>query len=144
MSVTFLALEHLQDADPSLLKRFSVRIPKLLAIEGKYHTSTGKEIRLSCRWKDFLRAANSKHFSSCFKKSGSYSIQPLKRLYNPTWAVVFMPDRAGNIQCRVFVEYVNEKLMVSKIYGNGFNYKELSKGSLHDVIRMEEREDVYL
>jgi hypothetical protein len=162
--------------------RFVERVAMLRALEGWYFLPARSEtlyngqvveyyerrIKLSCKWKDIVRASESKHFTSCFSVDGCHNLQSILRLYQPTWAVIYMPDRAGNVQCRVYCEFTTshesesvlncscsmckrtekvvkkeEKLWLSRVYGNGFSISEL-KLSLQNVVAMGEREDIYL
>ena len=94
------------------------RIPELLALEGWYGP-----FKLSCRFNDILRASNSKHFISCFRKGGTHEKQREKRCVNPHWAVIYVPDRSGNFIGRAFVCWKDNILEVSKIYGNKLDFK---------------------
>jgi len=102
-------------------KAFIPRVPELLALEGWYDTGTYK-FKLSCRFKDILRCSEfngkTQHFISCFARGQSYSDQPRKYCYDPTWAIAYVPDKHGNFMGRVFVQWKNGKLNIEKVYGN--------------------------
>lgn len=151
--------QHLSSREVRLGTKFVPRIPELLALEGWYSFLSWpdyekRKFKLSCRWKDFLRASDSKHFRSCFSSDGCYKQQPVARLRVPTWCVIYLPDKAGNILARAYAEYgVLERywpkaskenvLWISKIYGNHLEFKDVG-GALQHIIRVEGREDMYI
>lgn len=135
--------------------RFATRIPELLKIEGWYSIpylfdkrGNNRKIKLSCRWKDILRASDSKHFRSCFSFNGCYKEQPILRLQNPNWAVIIMLDESGDVAARAYCELIKNgtnrnKLLVSRVYGNYLTLV-LIETALYNIARVEGREDIYL
>lgn len=133
----------------------------------------GAKIKLSCKWNDIMRAADSKHFRSCFQPGKIYRTQPVKRLSYPSWAVIYLPDRAGNIlartYCHILTGEINEDeknagyhisyryldaarasnnlgkqyLLISPIYGNQL-YSKMVIDALQDIAVVEETGDIYL
>jgi hypothetical protein len=114
------------------MSRFIRRIPELLAIEGWYDTGMYK-FKLSCRFADILRCSEfldkERHFISCFRKGGGEENQPAYRCMNPSWAIIYTPDKHGNFMGRAFVHMeVNDGrqwLVVDKIYGNRLNFDDI-------------------
>ena len=105
------------------------RHPALLKIEGWYDVN-GKQVKISCRFRDILRCASfpqpenpylkpleygkcykwrSKvehpiHFNSCFADGLIRSVQPLRRIRSvDNCAIIYLPDKHGNFQARTFL-----------------------------------------
>lgn len=90
-----------------------------------------KLLTLSCREKDVLRSANSKHFSSCLSDNGinqRYIDDYRKDRY---LAVMLRRDEAGHILGRAWVRLVRkenkEVFFVYRGYGNFLNPHEICK-----------------
>ena len=95
---------------------------ELLALEGWYDVGPYK-FKLSCRFKDILRASefNGKtcHFISCFRRGGLVNDQLHRRCLDQDWAIIYTPDKHGNFMGRCFV-HLDEKgrLVIDRVYGN--------------------------
>ena len=102
-------------------KRFIERVPELRKLEGWYNAD-GYKFKLSCRFKDILRCSefNGKttHFISCFARYDCHSQQPLLRCYDPTWGIIYTPDKHGNFMGRAWVRLVGSQLQIGRVYGN--------------------------
>ena len=144
MAVAHLTLARYTQAIGQPTAKFIPRIPELLKLEGWYSLQDGRRIKLSCRWKDLLRASNTKHFTSCFSFSCCYKEQPLMRMKSPEWLVIMLLDLAGNVQARAYCYLKGKKLHVSKCHGNGLDFNQLTESTLHNVIGLEESDNVYL
>lgn len=133
------------------------RLPELRALEGWYTTTflyPAKQVKLSCKWNDMLRSAQSKHFSmSCFRLAGGSNNQILKYLKRPVFGVVMMLDKAGTVQCRSWVRLAVDDgqvfLKVSPAQGSGMSTAEFVRtlqtdNRLQHVTVKEAREDVYI
>jgi len=88
-----------------------------------------ESIKLSCRYNDILRVADTPHYRTCM---GSWrGIQLLRNLADPDMCVIYLPDKAGNMRCRCFGRLLLNKnndtvLGLYRVYGNGFNHDSLS------------------
>lgn len=124
---------------------FIPRVPELLALEGWYGEGRDR-FKLSCRFSDILRCSTfngkSVHFVSCFRNEplpgrglpllGERRRQPTLRCYDPTWGIIYRPDKHGNFVGRVFVRWglsmhtatdlssvvVPGTLVIGKVYGS--------------------------
>ena len=108
---------------PSKTIRFQPRVPILRAIEG-WHEIDGIRVKVSCRFRDILRCSEfnnkTRHFTSCFRKEGVHNAQPLRRCQDPTWAIVYLPDKHGNFMGRCFIRWIEKSntLEIGRVYGN--------------------------
>lgn len=115
---------------------FVERVPQLRAIEGWYGEGVDR-FKLSCRFNDILRCSEfndkSQHFNSCFREGGQHEIQPRLRCFDPTWAIIYMPDKHGNFLGRCFVQWKDGKLKIGKIYGNKLRIEKIMENFIQDV-----------
>jgi len=81
------------------------------------------DFKLSCRYNDLLRLAETKHYKSCF--SGNLGKQQLHFLSDPDVALLYVPDKSGKYLWRRLVRLMMEDkppynycLFVYKAYGN--------------------------
>jgi hypothetical protein len=88
---------------------------------GKYLSSVS--FKLSCRHKDLLRLAETKHYISCF--NNWRGVQQLRYLADPDMCVIFVPDAAGKYRWRALARLISDPhngkgfaLCVYKAYGN--------------------------
>lgn len=125
------------NSDP-FRKPFIQRIPELLKLEGWYEVEATKEapmlpayrFKISCRFNDILRCSSfprgkPRHFHSCFDNSykgmglrGEHFLQPIRRCYDPTWAIAYVPDKHGNFLGRAWIRLVNGQFQIGRVYGN--------------------------
>jgi hypothetical protein len=79
--------------------------------------------KFSCRHNDLLRMAESRHFVSCYRKTGTYQYMPMKFLADPDVAIVYIPDNSGKFKWRALIRLCKDKglpcLVMYKHYGNG-------------------------
>lgn len=86
---------------------------------------------LSCRFKDILRASQSKHFSSCYANDGCNSHVPLEFCKDKYIAVCLIRDDAGHIQSRCWLRLCKDSnhnpcIVVYRIYGTGLDTENVS------------------
>ena len=107
--------------------------------------------KISCKYNDLLRLADTKHYKSCF--SGWRGAQQLRYLADPDIAVIYVPDKSGKFVWRALLRLVvnidnkycllryrdygnsNTKLIdsvINKIYPL-YNYTDLSATDLISV-----------
>lgn len=98
--------------------------------------------KISCRYNDFLRVAETKHYASCME--GWRGLQLLRDLADPDMVCVYEPDKSGKMKCRMFARLLAVKSVSSftifrsqedvlrggeivlglyRIYGNGFTHQ---------------------
>lgn len=131
------------------LKPFLPRVEELKKLEGWYNTGLYK-FKVSCKFNDILRCARTSHFLSCFrsadeykgrsgyfnKLAGGHEIQPLLRCFDPNWAIIFTPDKKGDMLGRCFLRWVENPCRISinnsrgsyelgRVYGNALNEKDI-------------------
>lgn len=112
--------------------KYRVRIPELRAIEGWYDTGRYR-FKVSCRFNDIIRCSETNHFTSCFRKGRMHESQPFLRCVDPTWVVIYVPDKHGNFLGRSLAQYVAQPftggqephLRVDKIYGNQLTFEDI-------------------
>jgi len=83
----------------------------------------------SCRYKDLLRMADTKHFGTCF--SSWRGIQKLRFLANPDIALVLIRDSKGDFLARVIVRLLKTEdselvLGLNRVYGNGLTHRQIA------------------
>jgi hypothetical protein len=130
--------------------KFKVRIPELRAIEGWYHTGR-YSFKVSCRFRDILRCADTKHFTSCFRQWGMHNTQPSRRCVDPTWVIIFVLDGQGQMMGRTFAQYEQSltpgglpQLRVDKIYGNKLEFEDIKIMLKHSISCRNGGTDTYI
>jgi len=90
-------------------------------------TLRASEFRLSCRFSDLLRVAETPHYKTCM--TDWRGTQLLRNLADRDVAVIFEPDASGKMRSRAFVRLLrregdqNTFLGVYRVYGNGLDVK---------------------
>ena len=87
------------------------------------------DVKISCRYADFLRVGETKHYITCFRPEGSFSDGALINIHDPNMAIAFISDRSGKFQWRSFIRLVKDEdyaLAFYLEYGNpqGFNIQK--------------------
>ncbi len=120
---------------------FQPRVPELRALEGWYQAPLYR-FKVSCAFNDILRCSRTSHFNSCFRDKGEYSgrehgwgvreaagvhyQQPLRRCYDPNWAIIYLPDKRGDFLGRCFLRLnYRHDFELGRIYGNNLTYTDI-------------------
>lgn len=95
--------------------------------------------KLSCNFNDFLRVTETDHYKTCM--SNFRGSQLLRDLADPDMCVIYEPDKAGKMRCRMFARLLvleDQTLVLGlyKIYGNGFTHLAIKK-ALESALRCE-------
>jgi len=93
------------------------------------------KFRLSCRYNDLLRVAETPHYKTCM--SNWRGIQLLRDLADQDMCIIFEPDASGKMRCRMFARLLldgnNTVLGFYRIYGNGFDHEAIAR-SLRGIV----------
>lgn len=90
-----------------------VRVSRLV----KQITSETTSIKISCRFNDLLRAADSPHFTSCLAPGKLGSRVPPTLLEDPTAALIYTPDNGGFFLGRAIFMLRSNRIRIFRCYG---------------------------
>jgi len=104
-----LALEEYRKSKSKVkLTRWLLRKGKIDLHEAAYLgtvlSNSKIDFKISCRHNDFLRMADTKHYTTCFKDWRG--AQQLRYLTDPDLALVYVPDNAGKFKWRALLRLV--------------------------------------
>lgn len=94
-----------------------------------FRSNAEVKFELSCRYKDLLRMADTKHYASCLAQWRG--IQKLRYLANPDVAIVFIRDSKGDFVARCLVRLLKTEsgelvLGLNRMYGNGLSHEQIA------------------
>jgi len=103
------------------------------------------KFELTCRYKDLLRMADSKHYYSCFENWRG--VQILRYLASPDACLVVVRDSKGDFSSRALVRLMKRTtgeivLGINRMYGNGLTVKHVAH-ALKDKIKVFDLDNKY-
>lgn len=87
---------------------------------------------ISVRYKDFVRASDTRHYKSCFVDGGMYSEQKYLHLFNQNSAIVVIRDSKGDFTYRCFLLKRSERVLALSSQG-AYYYDDTIDDALNEL-----------
>lgn len=92
----------------------------------KQVASENTSIKVSCRFNDLLRAADSPHYRSCMAPNNVGDGVPIILIKDPTAAIAYTPDNGGFFLGRAIFTLRSKRIKIFRCYGT-FNHPMLTR-----------------
>jgi hypothetical protein len=123
-------LRYLRSESKLSFSRWLLKTERLREVEiskiVKQVTSENTSIKISCRFNDLLRAADSPHFNSCLAPNKMGSSTTIYLLKDPTIAIAYTPDNGGFFLGRAIFSLKNNHIQIFRCYGT-FTHSMLTR-----------------